>query len=551
MLKKKLPFIIPASLLALAVAWIAFISVRMSFVDFRVMDGIWGSEAIGFANYARFFNDPHFWRVIRNTLVLGFQPIIAIMLTAAAIIWCIHNMPKRWMKCLALAIIAIPAFMPTVAIAGIMRQFFCDYTGFFSNSGIDFLMDPSWYRAIFAFAQVLQHAFFPVILGLFALNAYESKVKGAAIALGCYALFRLAFILSPDFEFILLTYNPITRETADVIQTWTFRTGIAGVVPNQSLASAVWVMQTIAQLIFAALAGIGLVRLGRKLKLRGKIVAPNAEIGENSASKATSVAAILVFSGIAFLFMLPILHSLAVALIDPGAAWYGIPPRFTFDAFRFTFSDWQVWQALLNSTLNSAVIGVIFAGFALLAAYPLLFKTKWYWILLALPLLFNHNIVGEYLFVVSAGLLDNPSVIWLTLGFNALGAFVLYLAVRNKFENVTSIRTAPTFAEYFKVAWKPALFLIGIAFAFSFGELFRNVIYISSDSLLGIGPIANQLIIEVRWGQYVDHLRYEAIRTAMPFVISFIPVTLGVTLIWLAAFRKTPILSLFSAGAKN
>ena len=43
----------------------------IAFKDYNVVDGVWGSDWAGTKHFERFFNNPMFWPVLRNTFVLS------------------------------------------------------------------------------------------------------------------------------------------------------------------------------------------------------------------------------------------------------------------------------------------------------------------------------------------------------------------------------------------------------------------------------------------------------------------------------------------------
>src|SRR5690348_915060 len=65
----------------IAVYYIIFRIVPMgglviAFKDYRLFDGIWGSQWIGLNNFQQLFSDPNMIRVIRNTLTLSLLNIL-------------------------------------------------------------------------------------------------------------------------------------------------------------------------------------------------------------------------------------------------------------------------------------------------------------------------------------------------------------------------------------------------------------------------------------------------------------------------------------------
>src|SRR5690625_5699240 len=49
---------------------------QIAFKDYRAVDGIFGSEWVGFKHFASFFNSYNFWMLIKNTLLINLYELI-------------------------------------------------------------------------------------------------------------------------------------------------------------------------------------------------------------------------------------------------------------------------------------------------------------------------------------------------------------------------------------------------------------------------------------------------------------------------------------------
>jgi len=522
-------FAVPAIVFLLVRLWITFNTIIVSVTDFRHGVGIFGSPFIGFAHYEWIFDMPGFWSAIRNSFILVTLPVIFTSVVAGIFVFCIANLPKKWMKYLALTIIAIPAFIPAVAFASLMREFL--------PSGM--LLRPMLYPFIFSLMDILRNALIPTIIGLLAYNAHQKKAFGVLIALTIYALFRLIFMFTPDFELVFLTYSVPIYETADVLDTFMFRLMMQG---SFSTTSAVWVVRTLIQLIPAAGAWVGIHFLSKKFKTADKIdCRDNGD--SNYSGKNSPTSSVLAIIGFLILSIPFIWIAVRMFPIFSPNMWSAMPILFSFP---------EIGIGVLNSFIYSLGGGLIFAGFALITAYPLVFKTKWYPLILLLTLLLGNNLIGEHLFL-SGWLLGTPFVIWGSVGISTIGAFALYFAVRNKLSSANTLNTPPKFQEYFKLTYKPSIFLGLIVFALSRGGVLSEIIYLSERNY-GIDLVAFFTFTAAGARDY--SLPYFMRRTfglaeALRFIVSIVPVTIGITLIWLDAFLKTPILSLFTANVKR
>lgn len=65
-------FVIPAVLFLVVFQYIPMWGVLMSFQDFHLGKGFFGSPWVGLKHFEMFFNAPDFMRIMRNTIVISF-----------------------------------------------------------------------------------------------------------------------------------------------------------------------------------------------------------------------------------------------------------------------------------------------------------------------------------------------------------------------------------------------------------------------------------------------------------------------------------------------
>ena len=88
----------------------------MAFEDYKMRDGIFGSEWVGLKHFARFFQTYQSRRVIKNTLVLSAYSILAgfpVPIIFALIMNCVRN--ERVKKTVQ-SVICLPHFISTVVM---------------------------------------------------------------------------------------------------------------------------------------------------------------------------------------------------------------------------------------------------------------------------------------------------------------------------------------------------------------------------------------------------------------------------------------------------
>lgn len=226
--------------------------IQVAFKDFSPRKGITGSDWVGLSNFVSFFSSPNAWRVIRNTflisfynLIIGFPlPIIfALMLTE------IRNVAfKRTIQTVSY----MPYFISLVVICGILVDF-CATTGVFGElqrvmgrDPTNLLGDAKYFRTIYVASDIWQKMGWDSIIFLSALSAINpelfeaAKIDGAGRfkqilhvsipgimpTIAILLILRIGSMMSVGFEKIILLYNGLTYETADVISSFVYRKGL-------------------------------------------------------------------------------------------------------------------------------------------------------------------------------------------------------------------------------------------------------------------------------------------------------------------------------------
>lgn len=227
----------------------------IAFQDFSIFRGIEKSPWVGFANFIELFQNDMFVRAFWNTitisglgLIFAFPvPIIlALMFNEVQ-----SEIGKRW----AQTIVYLPHFISVVIVAGIVINFLSPSIGIVNlllkGIGLEpiyFLTQPEWFRPVFIGSSVWKESGFESIVYLAAIagvspTLYESaRVDGASrwqmmwrITLPCILptivimlVIRIGNLVEVGFEYIILLYRASTYETADVVSTFIYRTGLQG-----------------------------------------------------------------------------------------------------------------------------------------------------------------------------------------------------------------------------------------------------------------------------------------------------------------------------------
>ena len=268
--------LLPGLTLLIVFKYLPMYGLLISFQNYQLFKGFFSSPWIGFKNFQKFIEDPFFFRLVRNTFLLGLYNLLYTF--PAPIIFAILLNEVRLLKLkrVVQTVSYIPYFISTVIIVGMLKSFLSTDNGVINNmlvslgiTKINFFSEPGWFRTIYVGSEIWQGLGYGSILYLAAITGidqelYEaSRMDGASrlqniihITIPCLIptisilfIMRVGSIISVGFEKVYLMYSSATYETADVISTYVYRMGIKSASPNISYASAVGIMNSLVSLL--------------------------------------------------------------------------------------------------------------------------------------------------------------------------------------------------------------------------------------------------------------------------------------------------------------
>ena len=247
---------------------------QVAFKRFSPVEGIWGSPWIGLDNFKAFLTGPYAVRLIRNTMWLGFLSIVWGFWPPIVLALLLNELRLSSYKRVVQTISYLPHFVAIVVIIGMMKEFFSydglvnRLVGSLGGEATNFFMEPGWFRPLYLSSAVWQGVGFGSILYLARLAGINPELYENATCEGAnrwqlawhitlpqlvplmmiLLIFTTTGIVNVDFEKVLLMQNPGIYETADVIQTYVYRVGLAG--GQIGYGSAVGVLNSAVSLIF-------------------------------------------------------------------------------------------------------------------------------------------------------------------------------------------------------------------------------------------------------------------------------------------------------------
>lgn len=271
---------LPGLIYFLVFEYVPMYGVIIAFKDYKVQDGIMGSDWVGFANFIKFFKNPYFWRLIRNTLLINIYQLLLVFPIPIAFALLLNELRNKYYKRFVQTVSYLPHFISLPAIIGILVMFLSPTDGiinkfiveFLGRESIYFMADPSWFRPLYIISSIWTGIGWGAIIYLAALSNVDQSLYEAAgidgatrfqmmrhISIPSIAptiiimlLLNIGKIMSLGSEKVLLMQSPLSYETSDVISTFVYRRGLQ--YAEYSYTTAVSVFNSIINIIILVIA---------------------------------------------------------------------------------------------------------------------------------------------------------------------------------------------------------------------------------------------------------------------------------------------------------
>ncbi|MGG6312436.1 ABC transporter permease [Paenibacillus macerans] len=245
----------------------------IAFKDFSPIKGILGSDWVGLKHFEDFFGSYYFLRVLKNTVLISLYTLFFEFPAPIILALLINEVRRRYFKRVVQTITYMPYFISLVVICGIITDF-TNADGLINRlfmlvgyDGQAMLQKPELFRPIYVLSEIWQRIGWESIIYIAALMSIDLEQYEAARMDGASRLKQMVYITLPGllpvitimfilrmgnllnvgFEKIILLYNPVTYETADVISSFVYRKGLLEF--GWSYSSAVGLFNSVINLV--------------------------------------------------------------------------------------------------------------------------------------------------------------------------------------------------------------------------------------------------------------------------------------------------------------
>lgn len=246
----------------------------IAFKDFSPRFGVLGSEWVGFKHFINFFSAPSFWSLLRNTVTISLGMLVLEFPSAIILALLMNELKNQKFSKIVQNISYMPHFISLVVVCGMVKSFTME-TGvitqllsYFGAPKESLLINPSFFVPIYIGSGIWQEVGWNSIIYLAALTGVNPSLYEAASIDGAGKLkqlwhvtipgilptivimliMRMGGILNVGYEKIILLYNDVVMDVADVISTYVYRKGL--LEQSWSFSTAVNMFNSVINLMF-------------------------------------------------------------------------------------------------------------------------------------------------------------------------------------------------------------------------------------------------------------------------------------------------------------
>jgi len=265
---------LPSIILLLLFAYKPMYGIIIAFKDYKPIEGILGSEWVGFEYFIKFFKSYQFKSSITNTLSISLYSLIASFPLPIIMALLLNHMRNKALKKVFQTVTYLPHFISTVVMVGLLLIFLSPGSGLigaiyniFGAEAPNLMGNSSAFNDVYVWSDVWQHTGWDSIVYLAALSAIDPSLYEAATVDGAtrwqklkyidfpmilptaviLMIMRVGGIMNVGFEKVYLMQNSLNSSSSEVISTLVYKMGLLN---NQySYSAAVGLFNTIINVI--------------------------------------------------------------------------------------------------------------------------------------------------------------------------------------------------------------------------------------------------------------------------------------------------------------
>ena len=271
--------VVPALIHLAVLSYYPMYGIKIAFQDYKPALGFSRSPWVGLRQFQLMLEDPTFWQILRNTVVLASSKIVTLQLCAVILALLLNEVRNQLFKRTVQSLVYLPHFLSWIVLGGIMLEMLgsggvvnVTLMKLGLSKPIIFLGTNATFVPTLIVSHLWQQVGWATILYLAALTSIDPQLLEAAAIDGAGRFQRVWYVILPGllptlvlvfcldlgqllnaagFDQVLNLYNPAVYATGDILDTWIYRVGLLGA--RFSLATAVGLVRSVIGLILVAI----------------------------------------------------------------------------------------------------------------------------------------------------------------------------------------------------------------------------------------------------------------------------------------------------------
>lgn len=266
--------LLPGVLYFVIFKYVPMYGLIIAFQDYKPHLGMLNSPFVGMKHFTRFFNEPQFLDLFRNTALLAVYNLAFFFPLPIVLALMMNEVRRERFKRFVQTLVYVPHFVSWVVVVGVFYMLLTTEGGvinelIFALTGekIAFLLEPGWFRTMIVTQSIWKEVGWGTIIFLAALSGVDLQLYEAARMDGAnrwrqlwhitlpairstiviLLILRLGSFLDSGFEHIFLMLTPTNREVGEVFDTYVY---VKGLTQSQfSYSAAVGLFKSIVGLV--------------------------------------------------------------------------------------------------------------------------------------------------------------------------------------------------------------------------------------------------------------------------------------------------------------
>lgn len=275
-----LMMVLPGMVWLLVFCYFPMYGCQIAFQNYRITDVLGSSEWVGLKWFAKFFKDPLFMQVMKNTLGISLLKLLFGFTAPIIFALLLNEIRNIKFKRVVQTLSYLPHFLSWVILGGIMITWLSD-TGVINKAliamgvleeGISFLAKPEYFWGISVISEIWKELGWGAIIYLAAISGIDPSLYEAAEIDGANRFQRLWYITLPEisatiailfilqvgsimgsnFDQIFVLHNALNDSASNVVDMFVYKIGIGN--GSYSYATAIGLFRSVISLVLLLIA---------------------------------------------------------------------------------------------------------------------------------------------------------------------------------------------------------------------------------------------------------------------------------------------------------